>query len=172
MKRKILSNSSSVKTKKIIALIVAIIIVVCSAAIVSCKIVSDHKASLYSPPPFEVNVTNGTPSPNEKFSYGKFKTKNDFSVGLCAIPKYEKSRVEGYFTNPSENKVWLMFEILDADGKTELGKSGIIKPGEYVKSIYAPSLKTNETYTFRVLAFTPNVYTSEGQIDLTGLHVQ
>ena len=92
------------------------------------------KPPSYTPPPYELNAILGKPEPAENVLYSILDT-DKFTVGIAAVmTRREDNSVDLYFSNPSENKVYLLCEIFDEEMNT-LYKSGLLRPGKYVESL-------------------------------------
>lgn len=100
-----------------------------------------------------------------------------WKAALCGAPAIEEGAAVLYFTNPEENQVWLKVRILDGSGQV-LGESGILKPGEYVRTValhmgvadadpadfgQAPGLPVQ----LRIMAYEPETYHSAGAVSLS-----
>lgn len=102
------------------------------------------------PPFFDQNLIVGTPQdiPLEK-GYGFFEEPDVCAAYLCQNPDFDGKNADLYLTNPMENEglfirveVFTIDIIYDENGKQKgtalgemLGKSGFIRPGEYVKTV-------------------------------------
>ena len=71
-----------------------------------------------------------------------------------------------YFTNSEKFDVWLKLRVLTADG-TLLGETGLIRPGEYVKSVSLTSeVEDGTAIKLKIMAYEPDTYYSAGSITL------
>lgn len=110
---------------------------------------------------FDKSAVSGTPSGiSEEKGYTEFKADGVCSAVLCGAPDIENKTVKLFLTNPADNDVCIRAEIYiadieyGADGKIAgatpgklLGKSGFIRPGEYVEDIkLKKDLKDDMTY--------------------------
>lgn len=102
------------------------------------------------PPFFDENSVVGAPSeiPIEK-GYSYFNEAEVCAAYLCQNPDFDGKNADFYFTNPEENaglfirlEVYTIQFIYDEKGNKTgashgdlLGKSGFIRPGEYVKTV-------------------------------------
>ena len=153
------------KTKIVVAICIVAIAVLVT---LSVYIVYDNAFS-YTPPHFDNTAITGMPSSTED-TFGYINTKYGFSFGIDAAPKCSNSQLELNYTNPESNNVWLMISIKDKDGEKEYGKSGIIKPGEYIKSVRI-SKSVSDEVSYEIYAFTPETYISQGSICLSKIFV-
>lgn len=122
----------------------------------------------FATPAFEENVVEGYPKIDvDAFHFQTAKISEDYSASICGKPEIENnSQINLYFTSPSNNKVWLRYIIYDSQGE-ELGGSGIIKPGEYLKSSKLNrELENEETIIVKVISHEPNTYYSCGSVNL------
>ena len=102
------------------------------------------------PPFFDEALVVGTPQdiPAEK-GYSYFEEPDVCAAYLCQNPDFDGKNADLYLTNPEKNKgLFIRVEIFTIDivydengNKTgtalgeELGKSGFIRPGEYVQTV-------------------------------------
>ena len=121
----------------------------------------------FIPPPFEQNAVSGVPEVAEALGYSSpYKEGMSYRFSVCGNVKTEGSDAVVYLTNPAENNVWLKVRILDADGKA-LGDSGIIKPGEYVRSVSLSSVPAAGTkIKLKIMGYEPDTYHSAGSATL------
>ena len=121
----------------------------------------------FTPPPFEQNAVSGVPEVAEELGYSSpYKEGMSYRFSVCGNVKTEGSDAVVYLTNPAENNVWLKVRILDADGKA-LGDSGIIKPGEYVRSVSLSSVPAAGTkIKLKIMGYEPDTYHSAGSATL------
>lgn len=71
-----------------------------------------------------------------------------------------------YFTNSSEQEVWLKLRVLDEDGSI-IGETGLIKPGEYVKSVLIDKdVSDGSSIKLKIMAYEPQTYYSAGAVTL------
>jgi hypothetical protein len=125
----------------------------------------------YTPPPFESGAMAGIPEPPEGFGYGEIDAMGSFAFGLAGVMyQQEDGSLRLYFTNPEENEAYLMCEIVDTAGKT-LYKSGLIRPGEYVISLYPVAKQENKAVNIevKIYAFDPEFYYSLGTVTLDNI---
>jgi len=114
----------------------------------------------FSVPEFEKNIEFGVPKVSSNYEWKIIETPN-FLVGICGNIYLDKEKVTIYFSNPKENNVWLKLRMLDENGEI-YGETGILKPDEYVESIYIK--KAIDNLSFKVMAYEPETYYSQGSI--------
>ena len=74
----------------------------------------------------------------------------------------QEGKTDVWLTNPEENTVWLKVRILDEKGNI-LGESGLVRPGEYVRSVKLDSLpKETVDVSLKIMAYEPETYYSAG----------
>jgi hypothetical protein len=121
----------------------------------------------YKPPAFDSSAQIGEPIPPVDLGYTSMTVGQGFDIKICGRLFVEKNSVDIYFTNPKSNDVWLMTELQDENGKV-LAKSGMIKQGEYIKSVNmfknVTADKTNVTIV--VIAYSPDTYLSRGSVSM------
>lgn len=116
-------------------------------------------------PDFEENAVSGEPDSDVVADYADITQDGmAYSVFMCEKIHVFANNADVYFTNIKENTVFLKLRLLSSDG-TVLGESGIIRPGEYVKSISVSSLPIDgEQITLKILAYEPDSYYSAGSV--------
>ncbi len=130
----------------------------------------------FTPPAFAADVHEGVPTvEKERIWYTPPMQGQAFQMSVCCNVIVEGNTADIYLTNYAENDVWLMVRLMSVDekksaqsgqlvpGDTVYAESGIIKPGEYVKSITFDKLpKNGQKLCCKVMAYQPNTYYSEG----------
>ena len=121
----------------------------------------------FIPPSFESAAVQGTPTVGDELGYMEcYQDGMGFRFWACGKVMLEGKNANVYLTNPESNNVWLKVRILDAQGNI-LGESGLIKPGEYVKSVELneqPAVGTS--IKLKVMAYEPDTYYSAGAVAL------
>lgn len=104
-------------------------------AMVLALCMSNRKTAEFTPPPFEQNAVSGTPEVAQEFGYSSpYKEGMTYRFSVCGNVMTEGNEALVYLTNPAENEVWIKLRVLD-ENRNVLGETGLIKPGEYVKSV-------------------------------------
>lgn len=121
----------------------------------------------FTPPEFDSQAVSGTPSTEEALGFQYLDISEKCTIGICGSPYIQDNELFLYFTNPVENDVWIM--TLFMEGENIIGKSGVLKPGEFVVSIpinqdiHAVDLST---VSMKIIAYEPETYQSRGSITL------
>lgn len=119
----------------------------------------------FTPPPFEPSAQVGTPEVPDGLGYGEFDAKA-FRASVCGNVVVADNIADIYLTNPESNHVWLKLRVLDANGNI-LGETGLIKPGEYVRSVRLTSVPEKGTkIMLKMMAYEPDTYHSAGGASL------
>ena len=146
-----------------LACIVAVIVMIVSLCI-------PKKAELkpFVPPAFDNNAVAGEPTVPDDSGYSiLYRDGMSFKVGLCGKINVTNNNADVYFTNISENNVWLKVRFYDKSGDI-LGESGLIKPGEYLKSVTLDKIPdTADGIIVKIMSYEPDTYNSMGSITLT-----
>lgn len=137
------------------------VLVICLVVLVLTRtpeiIVSD-----FDKPPFDENALLGTPEEAvAREDYRTINVKDNYSFSICGAPSFADGSLVPYFASHGTNEVWLLLKVYDVDG-TELGKSGLIRPGEYVKSIALSRAPSGDTVQVKILSYEPETYFSRG----------
>lgn len=134
------------------------------ACLVSC---GDEKGE-FVPPPFDSGAVVGTPDIEDPAAIGYTDLDaKAYKVSVCGIVKLSGESADIYFTNPETNDVWLKIRILDEKGNI-LGETGLIRPGEYVKSVtFSEKVpKVGQKITMKIMGYQPETYYSAGAVNL------
>lgn len=126
----------------------------------------NDRESLFVPPGFDSNAMTGLPEVPENLPYAPIEVEQGYTMYLLAELHEQDGAADIYFTSPETNTMWLMLRVIDHEGKV-LGETGIICPGEYVKSIAVSNVSDTETNVkLKVIAFQPETYISMGSVSL------
>lgn len=143
---------------------------VCIVAVVAMLIVLFvPRMGTFTPPPFDEGAQAGEPEPEALGGLGYSPVSADgmpFRAALCGMLVEKGGKADVYFTNFSDNTVWMKLRITDSDGKI-LGETGLIKPGEYVRSIEITGKYTaGEQVRMKIMTYEPETYYSAGSVNL------
>lgn len=148
-----------------------ILIAVCAVAVLGMILAltlggrQDVQKPAFTPPPFDASAVVGTPEVPEGMGYSEFDAKL-FKASVCGEVKIVDGSADIYLTNPENNYAWLKLRVLDEKGNI-LGETGLIKPGEYVKSVAFTSVpETGAKIVLKIMAYEPNTYHSAGSASL------
>lgn len=121
----------------------------------------------FVPPAFESTAAVGVPEVDEALGYSElYKDGMAYRVSVCGVPKIEGKTLTAYFTNTEGNEKYLKLRVLDEDGNI-LGETGLLKPGEYVKSVeLTEELAAGTKITLKVMGYEPETYESAGSVSL------
>lgn len=121
----------------------------------------------FEPPAFEQSVQEGEPKVPENLGWKLlYQEGMQFKAGICGILKFEEKVAQVYFTNPAENSVYMKLRITDQKGKI-LAESGLLKPGEYLKTIeFTARPNAGQKISMKVMTYEPADFTSAGSINL------
>ena len=121
----------------------------------------------FIPPEFEANAVVGTPDVPEELGYNElYKDGMTYKAGLCGEVLWENGEAVVYFTNPESNAAWLKVRITDTDGNI-LGESGIIKPGEYVRSVtLTKEIAADTEVKIKIMGYEAETYNSVGSVSV------
>jgi hypothetical protein len=156
--------------KRVLVIAAAVLALAVSAA--ALFLFLPEKLRPYEPPPFETQAARGTPSPGENFGYSQISDRRGIFIVRIASVLYqqEDGSLKIFFTNPLENDVYLLCDIKTAKGDV-LYKSGLLRPGEYLESVYPVTEIKNEAVNVEVnvYALNPEDFTSEGTISMDNI---
>ena len=89
-----------------------------------------------------------------------------FKCSICGNVIASGGVADVYFTNSSEQEIWLKLRVLDEDGNI-IGETGLVKPGEYVKSVSIDKdISDGSSIKLKIMAYEPETYYSAGAVTL------
>ena len=136
----------------------------CAIALIVMVIalVSGGRQESFSPPPFDSAAQVGVP---ESAGFGEMDAKA-FRFSAAGELTVQDGKTDVWLTNPEDNTVWLKVRILDEKGNI-LGESGLIRPGEYIRSVKLDSVpKKTTAVCLKIMAYEPETYYSAGSVAL------
>ena len=141
-------------------LIVGIIVTVIVA-------VMGGNSNKFTPPPFDKAAVSGMPEiEDESLAYSALALKEGFIMNACANPVVENGEAIVYFTSDANNTVWVRLMLFTVDGE-QLGSTGLLRAGEYVRSIALTHEITEDTpIIMKFLSYEPKTYYSQGSVDI------
>ena len=121
----------------------------------------------FTPPPFDAGAVAGTPSvPEDAGYFSPYRDGMAYRFSVCGNVRTEGDLATVYLTNPSDNHVYLKLRVLDSEGQM-LGETGLIRPGEYVKSVkLSPVPVAGTEIQLKIMSYHPETYMSEGSVVL------
>lgn len=168
-KKEIDMNKQSEKQKKnkILPILCILFATSLTTAIVSLCVTAKTDKHKFTPPAFETNAVQGTPTVDDSMGYTElYRDGMAYQVSVCGIPLIDEKELTVYFTSDKTNKKYLKLRILDTSGNI-LGETGLIRPGEYVKSVTLTNPLTDGTnIKLKIMGYEPEDYTSAGSVSL------
>ncbi len=144
-------------------LVVALIVL----AVVALTRTPDVIISDFEAPPFDEGAILGVPEEaTARGDYQEGTVEGCFSFSICGAPAYENGRLYPYFASHGDNEVWILIKVYGADG-TEIGKSGLIRPGECIPSVALSSAPTGTEIRVKMFSYEPDTYLSRGSASAT-----
>ena len=128
-------------------------------------LLSGGKTEPFVPPSFDPSAQTGAPAVPEGLGYQTLDA-GSFRVAVCGEIGTEGAEAAVYLTNLPDNKVWLKGRLLDETG-TILGETGLIRPGEYIRTVPLKTAPEPGTpVILKVMAYEPDTYHSLGAVSL------
>lgn len=176
IKKNIKKNKNTTLTEKIKALppyllvlgAVCIVMAIVTA-VVSIVVANRDPIVEFIPPSFEADAVVGAPEDvPENAGYTKiYREGMTFSAYLCGGVTQENGEAVVYFTSPEDNEAWIKLRICDEDGNI-LGESGLLRPGEYVRSVtLTEPVAAGTPLKMKLMAYEPDTYFSLGSVTIT-----
>lgn len=137
------------------------------AVIVSAIYTNRNPVVEFIPPAFEPNAETGIPQVSDALGYAEiYREGMTFSAWICGRIYQENGHAVLYFTNPDSNNAWLKLRIMDEKGKI-LGESGLIRPGEYVRSVrLTKTVAAGTAVKIKLMSYEPETYYSLGAVSV------
>ena len=157
------------KLKKVV---IPILSVCCLISVLSMiyalSINSNSYQTEFIPPDFEMAAQTDTPTIPSYLEWSEISHDGmTFKVGISGKIIVKKDNYADIFLlNNEENNVWLKLRVFDENNNI-LGETGLLKPGEYVKSInFSESVIVGQKIKLKIMSYQPETYYSEGEIVL------
>ena len=167
MKKKQPSGKDFLQKHKLLLIICGVCLVAVIGMIVALSLTGPkviHKP--FTPPAFDANAQTGTPEVPDESWKQVFQPGMSFVAYICGKVVLQENTADVYFTNDFENEAWLKVRITDIDGNI-LAETGLIKPGEYLKSVTFTTVPAPGTeIAMRIMAYEPDTYYSLGAVTL------
>lgn len=121
----------------------------------------------FTPPPFEAVAQSGVPAVDESLGWSEiYQDGMGFKAYVCGNLTVSNDTADVYFTNSKDFDVWLKLRILDEKDEF-LGETGLLKPGEYVKSVpLTTQVSEGQPIKLKIMAYEPDTYYSAGAVTL------
>lgn len=146
--------------------------ILCILALVSMVLAlvfggTQKQNSSFIPPPFDSSAESGTPEVPEELGWTEiYQDGMAFKCSICGNVIASGGAADVYFTNSSEQEIWLKLRVLDEDGNI-IGETGLVKPGEYVKSVSIDKdISNGSSIKLKIMAYEPETYYSAGAVTL------
>ena len=151
------------RKEKIILSVVGALLVVAIITTVAVFFATRQKTvDLFVPPDVDIHATQGVPDQIDEISaYQKVLMSEEFQFSMCLCPEYKNGNVALYYTSYETNTVNSLVKLYDEEGNL-VGKSGLIRPGHYIKSISVSDLPENAVISAKILSYEPETYYSMG----------
>lgn len=121
----------------------------------------------FTPPPFDNDAVYAVPEVPDGLEHSFIGGDGlHFTAWVCGEIVLDGDKADIYFTNPDTNDLWMKLRILDENNDI-LGETGLIRPGEYVKSItFATLPDIGATVQLKLMTYEPETYMSLGAVSL------
>lgn len=120
----------------------------------------------FVPPEFESEAVAEVPDVPEGLGWSELDVQV-FRASVCGVVRLEDSTADIWLTNPAGSEVWLKLRMLDENGVI-LGETGLLRPGEYVRSVTLNSVpKPGTGIVLKLMAYEPETYRSAGAVSVS-----
>ena len=152
------------KKEKIILAVLGVLVL---AAAITVAVLAGNRQPQYvqgqfTPPPFAEGTVVGTPENlDPALGYGTLNLDGS-AVSLCANTTIVNGKAQLYLTNAADNIGWVRIKLYSADG-TQLGQSGLVRPGEYIRWIDLDTVPGSAGLAvIKIMLYEPETYYSLG----------
>lgn len=127
----------------------------------------NEKTVPFTPPPFDQSAKPGSPAVDAALGWSEiYQDGMSFRAYVCGNVVMHGDTADVYFTNSEGFDVWLKLRVLDENG-VFLGETGLVRPGEYVKSVaLIPEVTDGQKIKLHIMAYEPETYYSAGAVIL------
>lgn len=153
------------KNQKNIIFAMMVVFVVLLGVLIMLPAVAGDRSTVgeFVAPDFDPGAVPGIPEvadPARQFSW--LQMGEDIRLALCGYPIVSDAGVELWLTSDSTNVAWLLVKIYDGSGN-ELGRSGLVRPGEFVQTVkLTRSAEPGTGVSVKILSYEPQTYYSLG----------
>ena len=151
------------KQRNIPIIITSILCAVSLVAMIAALVFTqkDQEPKTFVPPPFDEQAMQGVPEVLSELGWSELDAQI-YKASVCGVVAVTDGKADVWFTNPESNTVWLKLRVLDVDGNI-LGETGLIRPGEYVRSVSFETIpKPGDAIGLKLMAYEPETYYSAG----------
>ena len=146
--------------KKLYISIIALVFVL---LIFYLSLMNYNSKKAFKKPEFDSSAVSGIPDVEDEIYYKPLDADNLYSISLYTKPLIDNKNLIIYLTSSKENNNYVKVRILKKE--KIIGESGLIKPGEYIKSIKLnSSLKKGDKITIKIMGYETETYYSYGVI--------
>lgn len=150
---------------KALTIITAVCILSLMIMILSLAVGKRQVQAEFTPPGFDANACAGTPKVAEELGWEELDLQT-FKVSVCGVIIPSGNSADVWLTNHAGNDVWIKLRVFDVNGDI-LGETGLIKPGEYIRSVALSSVPSKGTdIVLKIMAYEPHTYYSAGAVSL------
>lgn len=154
------------KNKTIIVATVFCLVAVVGMILALCLTGGESEPPKFVAPEFDSAAVAGTPTDADDSWTSIYKEGMEFSAHVCGRVIVNDKTADIYFTNDEGNDVWMKLRIMDEAGNI-LGETGLLRPGEYVKSVTFDTVPSKGTsIKMKIMAYEPETYYSAGAVSL------
>ncbi|MBO7215593.1 MAG: hypothetical protein J6V84_01190 [Clostridia bacterium] len=136
--------------------------------VMTVALLNAHNKAEFTPPAFESQASPGMPSSDILNGVEKIQHEDmPFYAYVCGELNVDAdSNVDVWLINPQENTVWLKLRVYEKDG-TLLAETGLLKPGEYIRSVkFEHAVENGDEILLKLMSYQPETYFSMGEVIL------
>jgi len=150
------------KKNRGIIILVGILLILISI-IISLFVIIDKK-SMFIEPSFDENVS--VIPENLDYKSSVIEVSEGYNIYINPVPSIEDNKLVINFISIKDNNIWIKIRILN-DNEEIVGESGLVKPGEYLKSVILnKKINGNDNIVYEIIGYEIDSYLSAGTIKL------
>lgn len=126
-----------------------------------------HAEPVFTPPAADLNAVQGSPVVPTELGWSEISDENmPYSFSICGVCAPESGQIPVWFYNHPDSQALLVLAVYGPDG-SEIGRSGFLKPGEYLEQIsVSESLQVGDSVEYEIIGYSVDDYHSLGNVTL------
>lgn len=122
---------------------------------------------VFTPPSADLNAVQGVPVVPEELGWSEISNDDmPYLFSICGVCSLEDGEIPVWFYNDPDNQALLVLAVYGQDG-SEIGRSGFLKPGEYLEQIsVSGSIQAGDAIQYEIIGYSVDDYHSLGNVTL------
>jgi len=150
------------KKNKFVIILVGVLFILIS--IIILLFVSIERKNKFIEPAFDKNVS-AIPK-DIIYEPSVIEVSEGYNIYIDAVPSIKDNKLVVNFISLETNNIWIKIRLLN-ENEGIVGESGLVKPGEYLKSIILDKkINNNDKIIYEIIGYEIDSYLSAGTIKL------